>query len=85
VADLTPEARIHRAEQVVREQRDPDGEYAGLHCVPESVVEAMAIQELERLQRAVMGQPEPRSNAEADLASWPRHADGQTLRIPRPA
>lgn len=54
--DMTAEGRIRRAEQVVREQRDPDGEYCGLHCVPESIVEAMAIQELERLQRAVMGE-----------------------------
>lgn len=59
--DMTPSARIVRAEAIVREQRDPDGEYGALgHATlgirPDSAVEAFYLQEIERLQRAVMGE-----------------------------
>jgi protein subunit release factor A len=54
--DMTPEARMARAVKIVREQRDPNGEYAVLQTVPDTVVEAMAVEQLERLQQAVMGE-----------------------------
>lgn len=60
----TPDARIRRAVAVVAEQRNPDGEYGALGHpelgpVAGTIAEALALQELERLQRAVMGEPEP--------------------------
>lgn len=57
-------SRHRRAQRVVAEQRDPDGDYAALHTNPVSVFEAFALQELERLQAAVMGEPDPNSNQE---------------------
>lgn len=62
--DMTPGARISRAEAVVREQRDPQGEFGALGDpehgpVADSAVEGLYLQEIERLQRAVMGEPDP--------------------------
>lgn len=48
---------LDAARRVAGEQRDPAGEYAGLHTKPDSVVEALALQELARLQGAVLGEP----------------------------
>jgi hypothetical protein len=62
--DMTPGARISRAEAVVRSQRDPDGEFGAVGNpthgpVPENACEGLYLQEIERLQRAVMGEPDP--------------------------
>lgn len=56
--------RLARAEQVVLEQRDPAGEYGALGHpeqgpVASYAVEAFYLQEIERLQRAVMGESDP--------------------------
>lgn len=61
---MTPSARIVRAELIVREQRDPDGEFGALGHpelgpVAVTAVEALYLQEIERLQRAVLGEPDP--------------------------
>lgn len=63
MTDQTAEARMNRAVKVVREQRDPNGEYGAIGDPVHgfdgvTAVEAFAIQELERLQRAVMGEPD---------------------------
>jgi hypothetical protein len=61
---VNPEARLRRAVEIVREQRDPNGEFGALGhpehgLVASTAVEAMYLQEIERIQRAVMGEDEP--------------------------
>lgn len=52
--DMTAEARMARAVKIVREQRDRDA--VNPERNPPDVIEPVARHELERLQRAVMGE-----------------------------